>query len=154
MNLLKYAERLRCSLIAAMGGWLAGVLATLPIELHVAWRNTDGQPKLAAESFIFGMVIWATWTLYFVFVGWLVAVVPIVLIFPPAWMRHHRRLLLVTLSLASVVLPGKHFGLYTVFRNVPEFDAHNFFSYSGFGVCCAVVGLLVYLRLTDPEREA
>jgi len=69
--------------LSGLSGWLVGQVACLPVNLIVAVRDTEGQPKLFVETLLYGLVAWGAWTLLLATAAWVLVVLPLVMTMRP-----------------------------------------------------------------------
>ena len=70
--------------LSGLSGWLVGQLACLPVNLIVAVRDTEGQPKLFVETLLYGLLAWGAWTLLLATAAWMLVVLPLVMTMRPS----------------------------------------------------------------------
>jgi hypothetical protein len=102
---MTHMARLSRAAWSGLVGWLAGLLASAPAMMVIGWRDSEHDPKIFFATLGFGLLAWAGWTLLLVAASWLLFVLPIALLVPPAFLlRHRARVLLLTTFLALVVV--------------------------------------------------
>ena len=70
--------------LSGLSGWLVGQLACLPVNLIVAVRDTEGQPRLFVETLLYGLLAWGAWTLLLATAAWMLVVLPLVMTMRPS----------------------------------------------------------------------
>jgi hypothetical protein len=70
--------------LSGLSGWLVGQVACLPVNLIVAVRDTEGQPKLFVETLLYGLLAWGAWTLLLATAAWVLVVLPLVMTMRPS----------------------------------------------------------------------
>ncbi len=76
-------RRVRYAALSGLSGWLAGQIACLPINLIIAVRDTEGQPKLFVQTLFYGLLAWGGWTLLLALAAWVLVVLPLVMTMRP-----------------------------------------------------------------------
>ena len=51
-------RRVGYAALSGISGWLVGQIACLPVNVIVAVRDTEGQPKLFVETLFYGLLAW------------------------------------------------------------------------------------------------
>lgn len=146
--MITYFTRLKLVALGGLAGWFAGFLAALPAETLIGIRDTQGEPRLLAETMMMGLAVWGVWTLLLALAAWLIFAVPFVLILPPAMLvRFQRRVLLLTAVLSILLVLSR---LYSFRDHAASQLALRFFLYMPYGcfaVFFAVVTAWLYLHL-------
>ena len=70
--------------LSGRSGWLVGQIACLPVNLIVAVRDTEGQPRLFVETLLYGLLAWGAWTLLLATAAWVLVVLPLVMTMRPS----------------------------------------------------------------------
>ena len=70
--------------LSGLSGWLVGQIACLPVNLIVAVRDTEGQPRLFVETLLYGLLAWGAWTLLLATAAWVLVVLPLVMTMRPS----------------------------------------------------------------------
>lgn len=70
--------------LSGLSGWLVGQMACLPVNLIVAVRDTEGQPRLFVETLLYGLLAWGAWTLLLATAAWVLVVLPLVMTMRPS----------------------------------------------------------------------
>ena len=70
--------------LSGLSGWLVGQMACVPVNLIVAVRDTEGQPKLFVETLLYGLLAWGAWTLLLATAAWVLVVLPLVMTMRPS----------------------------------------------------------------------
>ena len=70
--------------LSGLSGWLVGQVACLPVNLIVAVRDTEGQPRLFVETLLYGLLAWGAWTLLLATAAWVLVVLPLVMTMRPS----------------------------------------------------------------------
>jgi hypothetical protein len=69
--------------LSGISGWLVGQIACLPVNVIVAVRDSEGQPKLFVETLFYGLLAWGLWTLLLATAAWILVVLPLVVTIRP-----------------------------------------------------------------------
>ena len=70
--------------LSGLSGWLVGQVACLPVNLIVAVRDSEGQPRLFVETLLYGLLAWGAWTLLLATAAWVLVVLPLVMTMRPS----------------------------------------------------------------------
>lgn len=90
--------------LSGISGWVVGQIACLPVNVIVAVRDTEGQPKIFVETLVYGLLAWGLWTLLLAGVAWLLVVLPLVMTIRPCLLVHLRWLVAIVATLGALSL--------------------------------------------------
>ncbi len=143
------SRRALLSARAALVGWLAATLVTcVGFELPELWRNAPNSGLLL--DLASGVGLWAGFTLLVCSVGWCVAVLPVALLLPAAWIVRLRWLLALASGAGGVAFIGSRLGTWHDYQNhgpLNPLTSPLFLNYAGFAFIFAAVTTLAYARL-------
>lgn len=97
-------RRLGYAALSGISGWLVGQIACLPVNVIVAVRDTEGQPKLFVQTLYYGLLVWGLWTLLLAGVAWLLVVLPLVMTIRPCLLVRLRWLVAIVATLGALSL--------------------------------------------------
>lgn len=97
-------RRLGYAALSGISGWLVGQLACLPVNVIVAVRDTEGQPKLFVQTLYYGLLVWGLWTLLLAGVAWLLVVLPLVMTIRPCLLVRLRWVVAIVATLGALSL--------------------------------------------------
>jgi hypothetical protein len=90
--------------LSGMSGWLLGQIACLPVNVIVAVRDSEGQPKLFVETLFYGLLAWGLWTLLLATVAWILVVLPLVMTMRPCLLVRLRWVVAIVATLGALSL--------------------------------------------------
>jgi hypothetical protein len=90
--------------LSGISGWLVGQIACLPVNVIVAVRDTEGQPKLFVETLFYGLLAWGLWTLLLAGAAWLLVVLPLVITIRPCLLVRLRWVVAIIATLGALSL--------------------------------------------------
>lgn len=97
-------RRVGYAALSGISGWLVGQIACLPVNVIVAVRDTEGQPKLFVETLFYGLLAWGLWTLILAGVAWLLVVLPLVITIRPCLLVRLRWVVAIVATLGALSL--------------------------------------------------
>ncbi len=144
-----WPTRLKYGLLAALAGWLAGWLVTIPFELTLAWRYVDAHTRQLPDTVAKGLVVWAAFSLFMAMAGFVPVVLPLFLFVSPRWIVRWRRFLIPGVMVLAVLAIDRRMGLLNSYHfRHPEALFTFFFSAPNmFYVTFALVLMWVYAAL-------
>ena len=156
MTTFAWPTRLKYGALAALAGWLAGWLVSLPFEFAVAWRYVDGHANQLPGALAKGLVVWAAFSLFMAMAGFVPLGLLLLLFLPPRWIVRWRGILIPGVTLAAILAINQRMGLLNYYhvrhpRAVLGFfvTAPNFFV-----VAFALVSIWVYVLLVRRRLSA
>lgn len=160
--------RVRASLIAAVVGWVAAMIVTLPIALfktcaEAVWAERVGANsilpagslggwRLLLWSLAEGAGIWFAWTLAIVFGAWLLGALPAIALVRETWLLRHKRLAVLLSALMAELVVAVKFQLWRLADPQFYFDALLLTVYSLLLMVFAAAAAALYLRLVERHR--
>jgi hypothetical protein len=81
--------RIRASLIAVAAGWIAALVATLPMQFVKIYGNAFGGLRPLLWSLAAGTWIWSVWLLAIAGGAWLFGGLPLIAMVRESWLRSH-----------------------------------------------------------------
>jgi hypothetical protein len=151
-----WPTRLKYGVLAALAGWLAGVLVSFPFEFSLAWRYVDGNEHRLPDSLAEGLLVWAAFSLFIAVSGFVPLMLPLVLLIAPDRIVRWRRILIPGAPLVALVAIYKRMGMLRPYylrhpREVRTFfvTAPNFFV-----LTFALVVVWVYVVLAKRRLSA
>lgn len=90
--------------LSGISGWLVGQIACLPVNVIVAVRDTEGQPKLFVETLFYGLLAWGLWTLLLATAAWILVVLPLVMTMRPCLLVRLRWVVAIVATLGALSL--------------------------------------------------
>jgi hypothetical protein len=90
--------------LSGITGWVVGQIACLPVNVIVAVRDTEGQPKLFVETLFYGLLAWGLWTLLLAGVAWLLVALPLVITIRPCLLVRLRWVVAIAATLGALSL--------------------------------------------------
>ena len=147
-----HRTRLLLALRSGLYGWCAGLLASMPAELLVGWRDSQGDWRLFFAQTTAGLVAWSLWTLMLGAASWLIFAVPCVLLIPPKWLVRHRWWVLVITVVLSVRIVFMNLDPFQNFRR-SRIPAHFalYMPYTSFASFFGIVTAWWYLHLVRKQ---
>jgi hypothetical protein len=76
-------RRVGFATLSGLSGWLVGQMACLPVNLIVAVRDSEGDPKLFVQTLLSGLLAWGAWTMLLAATAWFLVVLPLVITMRP-----------------------------------------------------------------------
>jgi hypothetical protein len=111
MTTFGWPTRLKCGVLAALAGWLAGILVSFPFELALAWRYVDGNGHRLPDSLAEGLIVWAAFTLFMAAAGFVPLMLPLVLLIAPGRIVRWRGILIPGGPLVAFLAIDERMGL-------------------------------------------
>ena len=123
MRLRHLRTRIQPSLKAALAGWAAAMVVTLPMQVVKIVANSFGGPAILLLSLAEGAVVWGLWGLAIAAGVWLFGFLPIILLVPESWLLGHLRtslilaavfgwtVVLVEFKVWKLLVPNHHLGV-------------------------------------------
>jgi hypothetical protein len=90
--------------LSGLSGWLVGQMACLPVNLIVAVRDSEGQPRLFVETLLYGLLAWGVWTLLLGTAAWVLVVLPLVMTMRPCLLVRLRFVLPIAATVGGLSL--------------------------------------------------
>jgi hypothetical protein len=97
-------RRVGYAALSGITGWLVGQIACLPVNVIVAVRDTEGQPKVFVETLFYGLLAWGLWTLLLAGVAWLLVALPLVMTIRPCLLVRLRWVVAIVATLGALSL--------------------------------------------------
>jgi hypothetical protein len=156
MTTFGWATRLKYGVLAALAGWLAGVLVSFPFEFALAWRYVDGNVHRLPESLAEGLVVWAAFSLFIAMSGFVPLVLPLVLLIAPARIVRWRRILVPGAPVVAFLAIYQRMGLLRpyYFRHTRAVRAFFVTAPNFFVLTFALVVIWVYVVLAKRRLSA
>jgi hypothetical protein len=142
--------------LAALAGWLAGILVSFPFEFALAWRYVDGNVHRLPDSLAEGLLVWAAFSLFIAVAGFVPLMLPLVLLIAPASIVRWRRVLIPGAPLVALVAIYKRMGMLRPYylRHTREVRAFFVTGPNFFVVTFALVVIWVYVVLAKRRLSA
>jgi hypothetical protein len=141
-------NRLGRAVIALLAAWLAGLFVTLPFQVAVCIRNSDGDLHRFREFMPLVLGIWSVWTFVLALIGWMLVALPVAFLVNPRWLYRIRRALWVACFAVPVAATSLQFEVWKSLRPGVYVDKFNYGLYTAFALSYSVTMAAVYLRLT------
>jgi hypothetical protein len=156
MTTFGWPTRLKFGVLAALAGWLAGLLVTFPLELTLARRYVDGNPHQLPDSLAEGLMVWAAFSLFMAVSGFVPLMLPIILLVAPPWIVRWRRILIPGALLAAIVAIYERMGLLHLhyFRHTQAIRRFFVTAPNFFVLTFALVTVWVYVVLAKRRLSA
>ncbi|HVJ07499.1 MAG TPA: hypothetical protein VM554_03895 [Acidisarcina sp.] len=141
--------RLAHAVLALLAAWAVAMLTTIPFQVSVCLRNTDGDMHLFRQMIPLVVMVWSVWTFGLALLGWLLAALPITLLVNPAWIYRMRRWVVGGCVLLSVVVNVLKFEVWQLllFRPHLPVDLRGFSLYTVFTVSYSATMAAAYAWL-------
>lgn len=147
--------RLRNALLALLAAWAAATLATLPFQIGVCLRNSDGDMHLFRQLLPLVLIIWSLWTAGLSILGWVFVALPFALLVDSAWVHRKRAWFVAAATLAPILFTSMYFEVWRVLRARHEpIDRHSYMLYSAFTVCYAATMAVTYTWLAGRSERS
>ncbi len=150
-----YARRIGYLALSCLAGWFAGQIATVPTNLLIAVRNSQGDQRLFAQLLVLGgFVAWGGWTFLLGLAAGLFVALPLVLVIRPCLLVRFR-VAIYTVS-ASVAVGITLYKLHDFRDPTASSRFLRFFEalpYGIFSVVFSVTTAWVYLGLAKRRIE-
>ena len=72
--------------IALLAAWGAAFSTTVPFQIAMCLRNSDGDMHTFRGLLPLVLAIWSVWTFALAFAGWLLVALPVALLVRPRWL--------------------------------------------------------------------
>ena len=72
--------------ISLLAAWGAAFSTTVPFQIAMCLRNSDGDMHTFRGLLPLVLAIWSVWTFALAFVGWLLVALPVALLVRPRWL--------------------------------------------------------------------
>jgi hypothetical protein len=79
-------------------------MACLPVNLIVAVRDSEGQPRLFVETLLYGLLAWGVWTMLLATAAWALVVLPLVMTMRPCLLVRLRFVLPIAATVGGLSL--------------------------------------------------
>jgi hypothetical protein len=145
--------------LSGLTGWLVGQIACLPVNLIIAVRDTEGQPKLFVQTLFYGMLVWGLWTLLLSMAAWFLVVLPLVLTIRPCLLVRLRFVISIGAAVGALSLAATRPAM---FRDTSAISFFHKFAlvipYGAFALSFTLVTAWMYIllskrRMDRAERE-
>jgi hypothetical protein len=134
--------------LSGLSGWLVGQMACLPVNLIVAVRDSEGQPRLFVETLLYGLLAWGVWTMLLATAAWALVVLPLVMTMRPCLLVRLRFVLPIAATVGGLSLIATR---PTMFRDKSAvYFWHRFaqvIPYGAFAVSFTLVTAWMYILL-------
>jgi hypothetical protein len=148
-------QRLKNALLALLAAWTVATLATLPVQISVCLRNSEGDMHLFRQLLPLVLMIWSFWTAGLSIAGWLIVALPFALLVNPAWIYLKRSWFVLAGVLAPILFTTMYFEAWRVLRSKHEpIDKHSYMLYSAFTVCYAATMAATYTWLAGRSERS
>jgi hypothetical protein len=144
-----WPTRMKYGVLAALAGWLAGILVSFPFEFSLAWRYVDGNVHRLPDSLAEGLLVWAAFSLFMAVSGFVPLMLPLVLLIAPARIVRWRRVLIPGAPLVALLAIYDRMGMLRpyYFRHTREIRAFFLTGANFFVLTFALVVVWVYVVL-------
>lgn len=140
--------------LSGISGWLVSQIACLPVNVIVAVRDTEGQPKLFVETLFYGLLAWGLWTLILAGVAWLLVVLPLVITIRPCLLVRSRWVVAIVATLGALSLAATR---PTLFHDTSAVTFWHKFAqvipYGMFAIFFTLVTAWMYIRLAKRRLD-
>jgi hypothetical protein len=140
--------------LSGLAGWLAGQIACLPVNLIIAVRDTEGQPKLFVQTLLYGSMAWGAWTLLLAAAAWLLVVLPLVMTIRPCLLVRLRFAISIGAAIAALSLAATRPAM---FRDASAISLYHKFAlilpYGAFAVSFTLVTTWMYILLSKRRLD-
>lgn len=147
-------RRLGYAALSGISGWLVGQLACLPVNVIVAVRDTEGQPKLFVQTLYYGLLVWGLWTLLLAGVAWLLVVLPLVMTIRPCLLVRLRWVVAIVATLGALSLAATR---PTLFHDTSAITVWHRFAqvipYGMFAISFTLVTAWMYILLAKRRLD-
>jgi hypothetical protein len=152
-------RRVGYAALSGFTGWLAGQLACLPVNLIIAVRDSEGQPKLFVQTLFYGLLAWGAWTLLLGAAAWMLVVLPLVMTIRPCLLVRLRFAISIAAAIGALSLAATRPAMFRDISAITLFHKFALFiPYGAFAVSFTLVTAWMYIllskrRLDRAERE-
>ena len=141
-------NRLARASVALLAAWGAAFSATVPFQMAMCLRNSDGDMHAFRRLLPLVLAIWSVWTLALAVAGWLVVALPVALFVRPRWLYSVRWPVMVACTLIPVLATSLKFDLQGLIHPDTLIDWFDYGLYTALTVSYALTMGAVYFWLT------
>ncbi|HEY3987997.1 MAG TPA: hypothetical protein VGM02_01780 [Acidobacteriaceae bacterium] len=145
--------------LSGLTGWLTAQCVCLPVNLIIAVRDSEGQPKVFVQTLLYGLLVWGAWSLLLTTAAWLVVVLPLVMTVRPSLLVRLRFVIVSVAVLIALCLAATRPTMFhetspvSFFRKFAQFIPYGLLAISFTLVTAWMYILLSKRRLERPSPE-
>ena len=134
-------------LVAAVLGWLAGFVASAPVQLFELARIAAGDRRLLLDSSGYGLVVWGLMTLFMGTAAVIILLGPVATMVEARWVMRHPVLTVAVIPVLSFAVVSVKFSHWFELDPTPFIFQPMYQAYAIFIVAFFTVAMLMYVRL-------